>query len=360
MKIGILGGSFDPVHIGHIEIANAAIHQLHLDQFIFVPTKNNPWKDNVDANSEDRLEMLNIAIKPFEKMSISTIELDQKNDDKNYTYYTLKELLEDNNKYYYIMGSDQCNSFDKWKKAKSISKMVQLVVFDRGGYKLKKDNLKKYHFVHLDIEPITASSSQIKEGDLSMLDKNVLKYISSHGIYLDLMIKSRMKTKRYNHSLSVAKLCVDLANSNDVDPTKAYIAGVMHDVAKEMDINKSRDLMNRYYSEYIDKPVPVWHQWLSAYVCKNEFLIDDEEILKAIEDHTTASTSISKLGMCLYCADKLDPLRGYDSSKSIELCKKDILEGFKNELNNFYTFSKEKGKEIDPVFNEVYDHFFNL
>ena len=81
------------------------------------------------------------------------------------------------------------------------------------------------------------------------------------------------------------------------------------------------------------------------------------ETLKAIEDHTTASTSMSLLGMCLYCADKLDPLRGYDSSEQITLCKHDIEAGFRNCLTDFYEFSTKKHRPIDPCFFEVYDKY---
>ena len=79
--------------------------------------------------------------------------------------------------------------------------------------------------------------------------------------------------------------------------------------------------------------------------------------MQAITNHTTASMEMSKLDMCVYCADKLDPLRGYDSSKQIALCKEDILEGFKGELVNFYNFSKEKNRDIDECFFDVYQKY---
>ena len=104
-------------------------------------------------------------------------------------------------------------------------------------------------------------------------------------------------------------------------------------------------------------PYRIWHQWLSRYVSEHEFLIEDPIILKAIEDHTTASVDISLIGKCLYVADKLDPLRGYDSSKQIELCKKDINAGFRDSLIDFYEFSKKKNREIDDCFYEIYDYF---
>ena len=359
MKIGLFGGSFDPIHLGHIALAKEAIEQLELDFFYFIPTKHNPWKDSSSASNEDRVAMIEIATKNEPKMGIERIELDWPDEDKNYTIKTVEALkiAHPDDDFYYLMGMDQVCAFDQWKKPKKISKKVQLVAFNRGGYPTVHDNLKIYHFIKMENTSIQASSTEIKKGNLSMLDADVLRYISSHGLYLDQMIESRMNPKRYQHSLSVAQLTKQFAEANNVDPLKAYIAGVMHDVAKDMDMKEATRLMKCYYPDYIQTARPIWHQWLSRYVCEHDFLIEDEDILKAIEDHTTGSTSMSKLGKCLYCADKLDPLRGYDSSKQIEVCMHDIDEGFRNELTNFYEFSKAKGRSIDPLFYEIYNKY---
>lgn len=359
MKIGLFGGSFDPIHKGHVALAQEAMKQLSLDAFYFIPTKNNPWKQGSYAGGYDRAKMIKIALHDEPSMSVCTIEIDQPTDDKNYTYDTLLSLTQQHpeDEFYYLMGMDQVASFHEWKKPKKISKLVQLVAFNRGGFDEESDNLKKYHFIKIDNEPITASSTAIREGDLSQLDPAVMHYIAQKGFYLDMMIKSRMCEKRYRHSLSVAALCKEFAESNGENVLDAWIAGVMHDVAKEMNIKEAEELMKTYYPAFINSPKAIWHQWLGAYVCAHEFMIDNEVILKAIEDHTTASLEISRLGKCLYCADKLDPLRGYDSSASIALCKKDIDEGFKQELINFYEFSKEKNRPIDPVFFGIYNKF---
>lgn len=359
MKIGLLGGSFDPIHKGHIEIAKYALEKLSLDSFYFIPTKNNPWKDIQNAPGLYRKEMIELAIKNEPQMEVCTIELDSDSIDKNYTIDTLRALTiaHPDDSLYFLMGMDQASAFDKWKGAKEISELVQLVAFNRGGYVQSHPNLDKYHFIKMDNSEITASSTEIKNGHLDMLDPEVLGYISNHGLYLDMMIKDRMKEKRYKHTLSVAALTKDFCEANGLDPLKGYIAGMMHDVAKEMPHKQALDLMKKYYSAHVDQPEPIWHQWLSRYVCEKEFLITDEEILKAIEDHTTASTSMSRLGMCLYCADKLDPLRGYDSSEQIVLCKHDIEAGFRNCLTDFYEFSTKKHRPIDPCFFDVYDKY---
>ena len=92
-------------------------------------------------------------------------------------------------------------------------------------------------------------------------------------------------------------------------------------------------------------------------VLKNRGILSDKEILQAITNHTTASSKMSLLDMCIYCADKYDPGRGYDSSREIALCKKDICEGFKQSLIDFVAFSKQKNRTIDPIFNEVYETY---
>lgn len=358
-KIGLFGGSFDPIHKAHIEIALFARKQLNLDEVQLIPTKNNPWKDMNCASREDRLNMIHIAIDEYPDITVNSIEIDSSHNQKNYTIDTIKQLQKENHdvEYYYIMGMDQANLFDEWKNAQEISERVHLVAFQRGGYLADHKKLEKFQFIVLNNEPIDASSSAVRDGQIELLNHNVLKYISTHGIYLESMIKKRMKEKRWKHSCSVAHLAKDIAKANHLNEQQAYIAGILHDVAKEMAHDKALHLMQEYYPQYVDKPEPIWHQWLSRYVCENEFLVEDEVVLKAIEDHTTASIGISAIGKCVYVADKLDPLRGYDSSKQIEICKQDIHQGFRDSLIEFYEFSTKKGRHIDECFYEIYNYY---
>ena len=97
---------------------------------------------------------------------------------------------------------------------------------------------------------------------------------------------------------------------------------------------------------------------------KEDMLLLPEEItgdllgvVNAIEHHTTGSIDISAIGKCVYVADKLDPLRGYNSAQQIEVCKKDIHQGFRNSLNEFYEFSIRNNRNIDECFYEIYDYF---
>ena len=358
-KIGLFGGSFDPIHKAHVDIAKLAIEQFNLDEVQLIPTKNNPWKDSSCASSSSRVEMIELATLNETKITMNPIELNMDTSTKNYTIDTIEMLKQANPdvQYYYIMGMDQANLFGKWKDASKISQLVQLVAFQRGGYIIDPLPLDEYHFLVLDNVPVYASSSDVRNGHIEMLDPLVLKYITQNGLYLETIVACRMKEKRWKHTCSVAKLAAEIAYSNGLNQQQAYIAGMFHDIAKEMEYEKLHLIMQNHYSQYLDKPVALWHQWVSRYVSEHEYLIDDEVILKAIEHHTTVSIDISPIGKCVYVADKLDPLRGYDSSSQIEICKKDIQEGFRNSLIEFYEFSTKQGRHIDECFYEIYDYF---
>lgn len=358
MKIGIFGGSFDPIHRSHISVIEESLKQLALDKLLVVPTANNPWKDSSKATNKQRLEMLEIATGRYQKVEICYYEINQNGDAKNYTIDTIKYLKSKypDDQLYFIMGMDQASLFHKWKDADKISELVSLVVFDRIGYQTNS-NLKKYNFLKLDFVATDDASSDIRNGNLHALEPEVLKYIVSNGIYLDTIIKTRMSAKRYKHTVSMAKLAKEIAKSNGIDETKAYVAGMLHDIAKEMPHDEGLALMKKHFPDYLNKPEAIWHQWLSQYVAQIEFLVDDQEILQAIRHHTTASINMSKLDMCIYEADKYDPSRDYDSSKEIELCKQDVVAGFKSCLQDFYDFSTKKGRKIDEYFYEIYDKY---
>lgn len=359
MKIGLLGGSFDPIHDGHLLIARTAKKVLNLDEVWFIPVLNNPFKDRQMASGEDRVKMIELACRKEATFKVCDIELKGDPAHKSFTYHTLTSLKEQypDEQFYYLIGDDQTCQFDQWYQAQAISEMVQLVCFARVGYETCNENIQQFQMKRIDYEPIKASSTAIRNGKLKHVDKKVIEYFTLHGLYLDGIIATRMSEKRFIHTTSMAGLAVEIAQANGLDSLKAYVAGMLHDVAKEMDDKKAEKIMKKHYSEYLKMPRAVWHQWLSAYVAQHEFHIHDQEILQAIIHHTTGSTDMSPLDMCIYVADKYDRSRGFDSSQEIALCKTNLLEGFKQSLLDFYTFSKKKNRPIDPVFFDIYQKY---
>lgn len=138
MKIGILGGTFNPVHIGHLILAEEAREKLELDKIIFMPTALPPHKDNFNiAPAQDRLKMLKLAVKGNKFFAVSDIEI--KRGGKSYTIDTVRELKKNNllDSYYFIIGSDLLTYFDGWKDVDQIAKAVTFVVATRPGYPLE-------------------------------------------------------------------------------------------------------------------------------------------------------------------------------------------------------------------------------
>jgi len=139
MKIGILGGTFNPIHIGHLILADEAREKLGLDKVIFVPTYLPPHKENGDIiSAKHRLAMIKQAIRENCFFSVSDIEIRRKG--RSYTIDTVKAF---NKKYpkdelYYITGSDLLKYLKEWKDLDDILKIVKFVVATRPGYPLEK------------------------------------------------------------------------------------------------------------------------------------------------------------------------------------------------------------------------------
>ena len=136
MKVGIMGGTFDPIHLAHLIIAEEAKTKLDLDYVIFIPT-GNPWMKTERAitSAADRAEMVRIAIKSNVGFRLSTIEVDRQG--PSYTIDTLEALLEQlgrETRLFLILGWDSLAEIDRWKAPYHIVKMSTLVAFPRLGY----------------------------------------------------------------------------------------------------------------------------------------------------------------------------------------------------------------------------------
>jgi len=139
MKIGILGGTFNPVHIGHLILAEEAREKLGLDKIIFVPAALPPHKDNVNiAPALDRLKMLKLAVRTNKFFGVSEAEI--KRQGRSYTIDTLKEFKRKygSDELYFIIGSDLLKYLNEWKDLSEIIKMVKFVAATRPGYPLEQ------------------------------------------------------------------------------------------------------------------------------------------------------------------------------------------------------------------------------
>lgn len=188
MRIGILGGTFNPIHIGHLILAEEALSKLGLDKVIFVPTFIPPHK-NIEGNvkPKDRLKMVELAIEDNESFSISTFELDSRK--KSYSIDTLKELRRiygKESQLYFITGSDLLKDLFSWKNVNEILKISKFIVAKRPGYPIEEVPEEAETVV---ITPIEVSSEDIRRRVKAnksiryLVPEQVRAYILKHRLY---------------------------------------------------------------------------------------------------------------------------------------------------------------------------------
>ena len=157
MKLGILLGSFDPIHIGHLCMAQNALNENLVDNVIFVPAYQNPWKSK-STDYGDRYCMTKFAIKNMKKCSISNIELDTP--EPHYTSDTLKYLKEiyPNDELYLLMGEDVYNDISKWYEGEWILSNFKFIMYSRNVYNISSTEIRNLIKENKQIYPLVPES----------------------------------------------------------------------------------------------------------------------------------------------------------------------------------------------------------
>lgn len=320
-NIGLFGGSFDPVHNGHIELAKTVLKNSHLDEIWFIPTFDQPLKDDHVESFINRMKLLEVALKPYRNINICDIEASLPT--PSYTYNTVNKLKKLYPKYnlYWIIGDDQIPNLDKWYKIDELLKLIQFIVVNRN--EIEVDN----KFIHIDFKH-PASSSAVRAGNFNYLPKAVIAKIYEEELYFPYILKQYLSEERANHTLRCVDVAKEIGAYYNVNQTDLYKAVVLHDITKELDVDIERDIMTNYYPQHLKANKKLYHQYTAAHVARKDFCVFDEKILNAIESHTTGDDT-SLLGMLTYVADKLERGRPYDVEHYINKCKKNLYKGFK-------------------------------
>lgn len=199
-RTGIFGGTFDPVHTGHVCLARDAMQQIGLDRVIFVPARLQPFKlDRKTVSGEERLRMLSLAIDGYEGFETSSYEIES--DSISYTYLTMRAMsqqLGDDVKLYFITGTDTFLKIEKWKNSHEMLTKYSYIIGARPGYRNTEldrciaDIRNRYGTDVLTIKNTQhdVSSTEIRDilrsgGDLgSLVPEQVERYIKEHGLYI--------------------------------------------------------------------------------------------------------------------------------------------------------------------------------
>ncbi len=194
MRIAVFGGSFNPIHVGHVNIIRGFEKELNPDKMIIIPSNIAPHKDTASTVSgEHRVKMCELALKEAGVDAIvSRMEIDR--GDVSYTINTLKELkdLYPNSELCFLMGEDMFLSLKKWYKVEDIFSLATICCAKRSenNDKIKsyekelKESFLQFKCIIADIPYIEVSSTEIRQGDFSRVPKVVFEYIKANNLYL--------------------------------------------------------------------------------------------------------------------------------------------------------------------------------
>ncbi len=391
-KIGILGGTFNPIQNGHIVMARRALVEYELDKVYFMPNKIPPHKtqDNLISN-KDRINLLKLAIKDMDYFDILDIEF--KREGKSYTYQTLEELKKQfvDDEIYFIIGADSMVNFSTWKYPERILANAILLVAPRNNLSqtyvdnIINDYVEKCNadirLIHSKEEMVSSTDVRLHiangESVTDLLPKPVYDYIIEKGLYKDLKCKltdyestnvlkddlfNRLSRKRFEHTICVANMCAALAMRYDTGIFKAYLAGLFHDIAKDIPDEELLDIcrkncININIAE--EKSPYLLHGKVGAYIAKTEYNLSDVDMLMAITYHTTGRPDMSLLEKIVFVADYIEPMR--DKATNLAYIRRlafdDIDKAVKVILDNTLNYLSLKGKPIDNTTKLAYEFY---
>ena len=331
MRIGIMGGTLDPVHNGHIEIARSVRAELGLDGVMLLPAGDPPHKKR-ESDKLDRLEMAKRAAAEFDWMFVSDLEIARKG--TTYTVDTLRALKrkQPDAEWIYIIGADTLNILDSWRNFPEIAQLCTFAAVSRPGVSGERAYaalLKERYGAEIifakasgpDISS-TAIRARVAEGRSirGLAPDSVCDYIREKGLYLcaytwnelEVLLSERLKPARFRHTMGVAETAERLARKYGADPMRARLAGMLHDCAKSMDYDQMVALVKGNVPDLDDEELatePVLHAPAGMLLARDEYGVRDPEILSAIRRHTLGDKNMTLLDAVIFVSDFIEPSR---------------------------------------------------
>lgn len=200
--------------------------------------------------------------------------------------------------------------------------------------KKKTENLPS---IYLDAE------KKVRCGSFFLASHGIKKMLNEHGYYYEEIAKYLCNEHRYLHSISVAKTAMKLAEMHHLDSNKAYRMGLLHDITKRWTDEQGERLLNIYQKECLKYDPKVWHSFTAPIFIQKNLCLCDKTIYNAIWHHTLGDGN-SDYDHILYIADKIEPLRGYDTTKEWELSRISLKQAahYVLEQSNAYRNKMEK------------------
>ena len=372
MRVGIMGGTLDPIHSGHIQVALHALRELQLDRVMLLPAGDPPHKTNPISKS-DRLEMVRRAAAEHAGLFPCAIEIFREG--TTYTVDTLTWLSQHNPnvEWHYLVGADTLDVLDTWRNFGEVAEKCIFAVCARAEEMCSRTKMESLsleygaRFEVLEFNGPDISSTDIRnrtaEGKSieGLVPNAVRTYIEEKGLYLCPLSEEQILEKlretlsphRYQHTIGVAETAGRLAPRFGVSPAKAYLTGLLHDCAKSIEPETMRALIRESISDADALELAsesVLHAPAGSVIAEREYGVRHPEILSAIRRHTLGDPHMTALEALIYVSDFIEPNR--PQFKGIEevrtLAEKDIFAAMYCCARYTCEYIRRKGNEPHP------------
>ena len=354
-RLGIYGGSFNPIHIGHIRAANAFYDEMKLDELIIIPTAVSPFKTNDPDN--DPYERLKMAKTAFEngKRNVTVSDYEIEKGGKSYTYLTLEHFSSPDTELFFLMGTDMLLSLDGWRNPDIILKLATVCHIRREQIDPETEKAieeakaryeKEYGARIVDIlsEPFEVSSTQVrnavKEGKSisDLVTPEVERIIKNDRLYLSCplyaTVRKLVREKRWRHIFGTEEesLCLSkIFDLSEMDRERLRRAAVLHDITKYLTREEHLSLLSEMGvtpDEGTLSSDKTLHQMTGAYLAKklHPDMVDDA-VFDAIRYHTTGKADMPLLTKLMYLSDFIEPTRTFPDCVKLRAIFYDKIEG---------------------------------
>lgn len=375
-RIGIMGGTFDPVHYGHIGMAKAAVNAGKLDRVLMLPTGNPPHKKGITP-AEQRWQMLCAAVAKEPMLEPCRMEIDRGG--VIYTVDTLSELhrIYPEAELFYIIGEDTLMELKNWRCYETVLKLCTFLVCPRArtaddaALLAEQARLERIggRFIKVNMQPINISSTAVRNAIASGEETPLLplvcrEYAALAGLYgapcrlgnnthwLDKLFAA-LKRTRFAHTLAVAHEARRLALVHGLDADRAELAGVLHDCAKCMPVDAMRAICLQHNlgadADMLESG-ELMHQYVGAHIAREEYGMTDDAVLQAIACHTTGAPGMTPLDMVINLADKIEYTReSYPQLETVRsLAEESLPRALLASLTGTVAYVRSKGGAVHP------------